>query len=108
MIRKVVDLYLQKLWVQTLIPVVAMVTWVFWSLVWVPNFNMFQLAIVLPALLLQVVSTLALFALAIRCLVKAQWWAAILRLLSGLVLVFVGGIVYMGMGLVAVSSRVSP
>ena len=106
MIRKMLDLYVQKLRLQVLVPIVCMVIWTFWFGIWVPDFNGYKLAIVLPPLLLQVVSTLALFVFAIRCLVKAQWWEAIIRLLSGIVLVFIGGFVYMVMGLVSVSSRV--
>ncbi len=105
MIRKVLNLYLQKLWVQVLVPVVAMVTWV--SL-WDSNLNILQSLVGLLLGLVQFVSTIALFVFAIRCLLKKQWWAAILRLIIALVVGFLGLFVFVVMSFVKVPSRVSP
>ncbi len=105
MIRKLLNLYLQKLWVQVQVPVVAMVIWV--SL-WAPNQNGLLSYISLLLFVIHCISTIALFVFALRCLLKKQWWAAILRLIIALVVGFLGLFIFVVMSFVKVPSRVSP
>lgn len=103
MIQKLAKLYPRKLWAQALVPLVAMVTSVS---MYDPNENLLLSLVGLLLMILQGISTLALFVVAIRCLMRKQWWTAILRLCLVLAISCLGFVAFIGMAMVNATSRV--